>query len=202
MASVENGILAVVAILAGLFSGGLIIALMPWLKAYALARPNARSSHREPTPQGGGIAVIVATLLAAWLGVSLAGMTAPGDVLALTFAALALAATGAVDDNRPLPVRLRLALQCAAVGLVLAFIPAESRIIPELPWWLERAGLLLGGIWFVNLTNFMDGIDWMTVAEAVPIAGAIILLSLLGFLGVVPTSPLLVAVAERTARRK
>ena len=68
MASVENGILAVVAILAGLFSGGLIIALMPWLKAYALARPNARSSHREPTPQGGGIAVIVATLLAAWLG--------------------------------------------------------------------------------------------------------------------------------------
>jgi UDP-N-acetylmuramyl pentapeptide phosphotransferase/UDP-N-acetylglucosamine-1-phosphate transferase len=198
MASVENGILAVVAILAGLFSGGLIFALMPWLKAYALARPNARSSHREPTPQGGGIAVIVATLLAAWLGVSLAGRTAagaPGEVLALTLAALALAATGAVDDIRPLPVRLRLALQCAAVGLVLAFIPAESRIIPELPWWLERAGLLLGGIWFVNLTNFMDGIDWMTVAEAVPIAGAIIPLSLLGFLGVVPTSPLLVAVA-------
>ena len=198
MASAENGVLAVVAILAALFSGGLIIALMPWLKAYALARPNARSSHREPTPQGGGIAVIVATLLAAWLGVSLAGRTAagaPGEVLALTLAALALAATGAVDDIRPLPVRLRLALQCAAVGLVLAFIPAESRIIPELPWWLERAGLLLGGIWFVNLTNFMDGIDWMTVAEAVPIAGAIILLGLLGFLGVVPTSPLLVAVA-------
>ena len=195
MASAENGILAVVAILAGLFSGGLIIALMPWLKAYALARPNARSSHREPTPQGGGIAVIVATLLAAWLGVSLAGMAALGDVLALTVAALALAATGAVDDIRPLPVRLRLALQCAAVGLVLAFIPAESRIIPELPWWLERAGLLLGGIWFVNLTNFMDGIDWMTIAEAVPIAGAIILLGLLGFLGVVPTSPLMVAVA-------
>jgi UDP-N-acetylmuramyl pentapeptide phosphotransferase/UDP-N-acetylglucosamine-1-phosphate transferase len=195
MASAENGILAVVAILAGLFSGGLIIALMPWLKAYALARPNARSSHREPTPQGGGIAVIVATLLAAWLGVSLAGRTAagaPGDVLALTVAALALAATGAVDDIRPLPVRLRLALQCAAVGLVLAFIPAEARIIPELPWWIERAGLLLGGLWFVNLTNFMDGIDWMTVVEAVPVAGAIILL---GLLGVVPTLPLTVAVA-------
>jgi UDP-N-acetylmuramyl pentapeptide phosphotransferase/UDP-N-acetylglucosamine-1-phosphate transferase len=195
MASAQNGVLAVVAILAGLFSGGLIIALMPWLKAYALARPNARSSHREPTPQGGGIAVIAASLLAAWLGLSLAGMTAagaPGDVLALTIAALALAATGAIDDIRPLPVRLRLALQCAAVGLVLAFIPPESRIIPELPWWIERAGLLLGGVWFVNLTNFMDGIDWMTVAEAVPIAGAIILL---GLLGAVPTPPLTVAVA-------
>jgi UDP-N-acetylmuramyl pentapeptide phosphotransferase/UDP-N-acetylglucosamine-1-phosphate transferase len=103
-----------------------------------------------------------------------------------------LAATGAVDDIRPLPVGLRLALQCATVGLVLAFIPAESRIIPELPWWIERAGLLLGGVWFVNLTNFMDGIDWMTVAEAVPVVGAIVLL---GLAGVVPVPPLTMAVA-------
>jgi UDP-N-acetylmuramyl pentapeptide phosphotransferase/UDP-N-acetylglucosamine-1-phosphate transferase len=195
MASAENAVLAVVAILAGLLSAGLITALLPWLKAYALARPNARSSHREPTPQGGGIAVIVATLVAAWLGVSLPEITAagaPGDFLALTIAVLVLAATGAVDDIRPLPVGLRLALQCATVGLVLAFIPAESRIIPELPWWIERAGLLLGGVWFVNLTNFMDGIDWMTVAEAVPVVGAIVLL---GLAGVVPVPPLTMAVA-------
>jgi UDP-N-acetylmuramyl pentapeptide phosphotransferase/UDP-N-acetylglucosamine-1-phosphate transferase len=193
MASVEYTVLAVVAILAGLLSTGLILVLLPWLQAYALARPNARSSHRKPTPQGGGVAVIMATLLAAWFGISLADTTgAPGDALALTIAALALAATGAVDDIRPLPVGLRLALQFAAVGLVLAVIPTEARVIPELPWWIERAGLLLGGVWFVNLTNFMDGIDWMTVAETVPIAGAIILL---GFLGVVPTSPLTVAVA-------
>jgi UDP-N-acetylmuramyl pentapeptide phosphotransferase/UDP-N-acetylglucosamine-1-phosphate transferase len=193
MASVEYTVLAVVAILAGLLSTGLILVLLPWLQAYALARPNARSSHRNPTPQGGGIAVIMATLLAAWFGISLADTTgAPGDALALTIAVLALAATGAVDDIRPLPVGLRLVLQFAAVGLVLAVIPTEARVIPELPWWIERAGLLLGGVWFVNLTNFMDGIDWMTVAETVPIAGAIILL---GFLGVVPTSPLTVAVA-------
>src|SRR5262245_58333098 len=107
MASAENAILAVVAVLAGLLSAGLIVVLMPWLKAYALARPNARSSHREPTPQGGGIAVIVATLAAAWLGVSLAdpaGAAAPGGFLALSIAVLALAATGAVDDIRPLSV--------------------------------------------------------------------------------------------------
>jgi len=195
MASPENGILAVVAVLAGLLSAGLIIVLMPWLKAYALARPNARSSHYEPTPQGGGAAVIVATLLAAWVGISLAdtaGAAAQRDLLALTIAALALTATGAVDDIRPLAVGLRLALQCAAVGLVLACSPAEARIIPELPWWTERAGLLLGGVWFVNLTNFMDGIDWMTVAEAVPVAAAIVLL---GLIGVLPMPPLTVAVA-------
>src|SRR5262245_5685147 len=188
-------VLALVAILAGAFSVALILALSPWLKAYALARPNARSSHREPTPQGGGAAVIVATLAAAWLGAALLGMTAPGppgEFLALTIAALALAAAGAVDDVRPLSVAFRLALQCAAIALVLAFIPADWRVVPALPWWIERAGLLLGGVWFVNLTNFMDGIDWMTVAETIPTTSAIIML---GLLGVVPALPLTVAVA-------
>src|SRR5207249_8233539 len=140
-------------------------------------------------PQGGGAAVIMATLVAAWPGVALLGATAlsaPGEFLALTIAVLALATAGAVDDIRPLSVAFRLALQCAAVGLVLAFIPEDWRVVPALPWWLERAGLLLGGVWFVNLTNFMDGIDWMTVAETVPITAAIILLGVCGAIGILP----------------
>ena len=36
----------------------LILWLHPFLVRYAMARPNARSSHTVPTPQGGGIAVI------------------------------------------------------------------------------------------------------------------------------------------------
>jgi len=195
IASFAGAVLIAAAILASLLSVALILALSPWLKAYALARPNARSSHREPTPQGAGAAVIVATLLAAWLGAALLGVIVPGpprEFLALTIAALALAVGGAVDDIHPLSVGFRLALQCAAVALVLAFIPADFRLVPALPWWVERAGLLLGGVWFVNLTNFMDGIDWMTVAEAVPITGAIIIM---GLLGIVPALPLTVAVA-------
>jgi UDP-N-acetylmuramyl pentapeptide phosphotransferase/UDP-N-acetylglucosamine-1-phosphate transferase len=195
IASLEHAVLIAVAILAGAISVGLILALSPWLKAYALARPNARSSHREPTPQGGGAAVIVATLVAAWLGAALLGaaaLGASGELLVLTIATLVLAATGAIDDIHSLSVGLRLALQCLAVGLVLAFVPADWRVAPALPWWLERAGLLLGGVWFVNLTNFMDGIDWMTVAETVPITGAVILM---GLLGGVPALPLTVGVA-------
>ena len=43
-----------------LLSAGLILRLRPLLQRYALARPNARSSHTVPTPQGGGIAVVTA----------------------------------------------------------------------------------------------------------------------------------------------
>jgi UDP-N-acetylmuramyl pentapeptide phosphotransferase/UDP-N-acetylglucosamine-1-phosphate transferase len=44
------------------------------------------------------------------------------------------------------------------------------------PWWVERAGLLVGLLWFINLVNFMDGIDWMTVAEVVPLTASVVLL--------------------------
>ena len=43
-------------------SFGLLLLLRPVLRRHALAHPNARSSHKTPTPQGGGIAVIAATV--------------------------------------------------------------------------------------------------------------------------------------------
>src|SRR5436305_1732032 len=59
--------LAAAALGALLLSYGLTVLLRPLLVRYALARPNARSSHFEPVPQGGGVAVIIAALVAAAL---------------------------------------------------------------------------------------------------------------------------------------
>ena len=189
-------LLAQVALLAAMVSAGLNLLLLPWLKTYALARPNARSSHREATPQGGGGAVIIATFAVAWAGSAiLAGAFSTGEtsqLLALTAAVALLALVGGIDDIRALAPLPRLLLQGLAVGIVIAALPAELRLVAMLPWWIERGLILLAGIWFINLTNFMDGIDWMTVAEVVPVTGAIVLL---GLLGIVPPLPTLVAVA-------
>jgi UDP-N-acetylmuramyl pentapeptide phosphotransferase/UDP-N-acetylglucosamine-1-phosphate transferase len=48
---------------AAVFSAVLIRVLGPWLGRYAVAKPNARSSHKTPTPQDGGITGIGATLV-------------------------------------------------------------------------------------------------------------------------------------------
>src|SRR6476619_840863 len=91
-------VLGLVLIVAAAVSAMLIVALRPLLLRYALARPNARSSHREPTPQGGGIAVLAATLAATWLGVALATSLMPFGLtrlIALSAAALMLALIGA-----------------------------------------------------------------------------------------------------------
>ncbi len=175
---------SLVMLLSAAASSALILLLKPLLVRYALARPNARSSHTTPTPQGGGIAVVIATAVGVLVAAALS-MVEPGAMLRLwpLAAAVALLATaGALDDLFHLPVVPRLALQAVAVAAVLVTLPAEARIVPLLPWWLERAALLVGGVYFVNLVNFMDGIDWMTVAEAVPVTGALVALSLVGAL--------------------
>ncbi len=161
--------------------------LMPLLQRYALARPNARSSHKLPTPQGAGIAVIAATLV---IVVVFAAVTKT-EVSIYPLAATAfIAVVGAVDDIRSLPVLTRLLAQAIAVGVILSAWPADTQIFPLGPPWVERGVLLLAGIWFVNLVNFMDGLDWMTVAEAVPVAGAIVAL---GYSGHVPPATAIVA---------
>ncbi len=180
---------AAVILAAALLSFMLNALLRPWFVRYALARPNARSSHKEPTPQGGGMAVVAATLLVAWI----ATMALPAALnhqfagfLTLTAAALLLAVVGAVDDIRILPAAPRLALQCVAAAAVLTALPADFQIVPQVPQWLERAGLFVALVWMVNLVNFMDGIDWMTVAEVVPISASIVLLGITGAAGLLP----------------
>jgi UDP-N-acetylmuramyl pentapeptide phosphotransferase/UDP-N-acetylglucosamine-1-phosphate transferase len=178
---------------------GLILALRPWLARYALAQPNARSSHRDATPQWGGVAVVAATVAVALAAAPFVPQFGPSlqqgvaaTLAPVLAAALALAVLGAIDDQHGLPVGLRLVLQTMAVAGVVVTLPAELRVLADLPLALERALLILGGVGFVNVVNFMDGIDWITVAEVVPIAGGLVLI---GALGALPAAGVLVASA-------
>jgi UDP-N-acetylmuramyl pentapeptide phosphotransferase/UDP-N-acetylglucosamine-1-phosphate transferase len=189
-----SGAGAIVFIAAAAATAALIALLHPVLRQYALARPNQRSSHKVPTPQGGGIAVVAVTTITVAVALYLLPLPA-GDAhqLAWTFAAtLMLAIVGAIDDVRALATAPRLVLQALAVVVVIAALPADLRVVPVLPWWAERALMLIGGVWFVNLVNFMDGIDWITVAEVVPVTGA---LALFGQLDALPPQPALVTLA-------
>ena len=86
--------------------------LRPLLIRYALARPNARSSHRVPTPQGGGIAVLAGAFLAIGLALqALPPLPGAGSLAFVITASIVLAVVGAWDDIRPLSAGLRLGLR-------------------------------------------------------------------------------------------
>ncbi len=188
------GRLGLIAAAAAVFCAVLIFALHPLLVRYALARPNARSSHRDPTPQGGGIAVISATIIAI-IGAAILAPDLLNDRFRLTIVlacVVGLAAIGAIDDVYPLDALPRLLFQAVMVLGVIATLPFDFHVIDALPWWLERALMFVAVLWFVNLVNFMDGIDLMTVAEVVPVTVA---LALFGLTGALPRDATLVSFA-------
>jgi UDP-N-acetylmuramyl pentapeptide phosphotransferase/UDP-N-acetylglucosamine-1-phosphate transferase len=178
-------------VVAAMLSACMVWAIRPLLLRHALAKPTPRSSHAVPTPQGAGIAVIIATLLVA--GAFIASVGWLGADVPMVFGATAfIALVGVTDDIRTIPVIPRLILQGLSVGIVLYAASGELHIIPDCPLWIERVVLFLAGLWFVNLVNFMDGIDWMTVAEVVPVTAALVLL---GALGDLTPSTMIVAAA-------
>lgn len=144
-------------------------ALIPLLRRAAmLDRPNARSSHTTPTPRGGGLAV-GAAIVVAW-GLLMQLGAAPGRLAAVLAGAVLLAAVSWFDDLRGLSPAARLAAQAVAVGLGMwALAPTGAVFQGWLDGWLDVAAAGLLWLWFVNLFNFMDGIDGLAGAEAAAI---------------------------------
>ena len=169
-------------------------ALMTWLAiGYARRRklidePGMRRSHAEPTPRGGGIGLVIAVLACACVpALFLAGVSrlaAPALLLAVAI----VAAVGWIDDHRGLPARARFAAHClAALVLLLPVIvplilfPAvfEQRFhVPAAIVWPGLALVVLAIVWFVNLHNFMDGIDGLLAAQAIFVFAALMVLCL------------------------
>ncbi|HSR55110.1 MAG TPA: glycosyltransferase family 4 protein [Alphaproteobacteria bacterium] len=134
-----------------------------------LDSPNARSSHAAPTPRGGGLGVlgIALPLLAAvtWLH-----WPADAAAWAVLGGALVLAVVSWADDLKDISSGLRLAAHAAAVALALALLPSEFTLFQgALPLIVDRVLAAIAWVWFVNLFNFMDGIDGIAGVETIAI---------------------------------
>ncbi len=136
-----------------------------WLRRrLILDHPVERSSHALPVPKGCGVAV-TAVLLLAWLDLAITGL-APHETMLVCGLGFALAALSWLNDVTDLPAVLRLAvhLLIAAVGLLA--LPDRGQVFQGLlPADLDQAATVLLWTWFMNLFNFMDGIDGITVVE-------------------------------------
>lgn len=172
------------ALAAAILTYGGIALSIGWLRRRAVAHLTDRSSHTAPTPQGAGIAIVPAALVVAGVTLGMTGFAWPGGptyAAAVAGAALLLMAVGLIDDVHPLAITWRLAAQVLAVGAAVLLAPAELRIFPSsFPILAERVGLILVGLWFVNLFNFMDGIDLISATETSAIALGIVILAALG----------------------
>jgi UDP-N-acetylmuramyl pentapeptide phosphotransferase/UDP-N-acetylglucosamine-1-phosphate transferase len=164
---------------------GGVVAVLSWFltgltlrilrKRAILDHPNERSSHSVPVPRGGGIPVVALTLIL-W-AMPFRGTFDPATILLLAAAGM-LAIISWIDDIRSLSPAIRLSVQCTAVLVGVYSLPSDGLLFQGLiPVWLDTVLICFVWLWFVNLFNFMDGIDAISGIEAITICGGLAILS-------------------------
>lgn len=148
-----------------------------------VAEANHRSMHKGATVTGGGLALLVvafAVFLSLWPLESVHRYLLPAIAL--------LAVVSFVDDLKPVSQWVRFGAHIgAAIAAVASVHYAQMILQGYLPFWLDRALAVFALVWFINLFNFMDGIDGIAGIETVTIAGGFaIVMSTAGM-----TSPLM-----------
>ena len=132
-------------------------------RAGAMDVPNARSNHETPTPIGGGI-LVLAVLLPLWLTL------AHRPMLHVVVPAAALAVLSWFDDRRGVSPVIRFPGHILAVVVALHFEPAFIHpLIQFVPEPVAYFVIAFVWVWFVNLFNFMDGIDGISGVETMSI---------------------------------
>ena len=160
----------------GLLAGLVTVAFTPLVRRAAagwgwLARPHARSVHREPVPTAGGVAIFAGFWAAAGAA-ALAGV----DVVRqegwpLLLASALVLVTGLVDDRYQLAPGWKFLGQLAAAALLVAtgtrieFVthPAGG-MIPLGPW--AAAVTVLWLVALTNTMNFLDGLDGLAAGTS------------------------------------
>ena len=156
---------------------GALIPILRWRSV--LDRPNARSSHLAPIPRGGGIAV-TGSILLAWIVLRQTGLVGSIASGALLGAAI-LAVVSWIDDLRSLSPGVRLLAQAVAVLIgILALPEARNGLDVWLGPAVYYAAVGLIWIWWINLFNFMDGIDGLAASEAAAIGAGLLLFASIG----------------------
>jgi Fuc2NAc and GlcNAc transferase len=140
--------------------------------------PNERSSHSTPTPRGGGLAIVITLLAALWL-LEIVGSMPFRLWAALSACGSAVALVGFADDKWHLSARTRLTVHFAAASV---FVWSSGRL-PPVDFGIAVLNLGIAGsivgvlalVWFLNLYNFMDGIDGIASIEAMTVASTVAL---------------------------
>ncbi len=133
-------------------------------------------------PRGGGVAIAIASLAAMAL-LSIFGVMPGRLFLAIAPGGAAVAAVGLIDDITPLTARVRLFVHFMAAGWAVVCIGPVGFFDHYAPDALALRGLgyavsTVGIVWFLNMYNFMDGIDGIAASQAVFMSAGMALLGL------------------------
>ncbi len=143
-----------------------------------LDRPNNRSSHVTPTPTSGGFALVIVFSVAVLIAFS--GGSPGFNHYVVLGSGIVIALLGLADDVLSLGVWSRIGVQLLVVICALALFGIPSVQIFSMTLQPGITGYLIATllfVWFINLFNFMDGIDGIAAMETLFICAGVFLLT-------------------------
>ncbi len=161
-----------------LASAASLCVLVPMSRPFGLLDyPDARKRHSFATPLVGGLSIFIG-VVAGWLWL---GQASQFDATVLG-TACALVVLGALDDRYGLRVSVRVAVQVAAVLILIGTTGVYVHSLGQLGGyelalgWLGIPFTVVAVIGLINAFNLMDGIDGLAGGLALVSTGAIALL--------------------------
>lgn len=149
------------------------------LKRNILDIPNERSSHTQPTPKGGGLAIVISWYIGITL-LFLMGSLNRNLYFALLCGIL-LAIISLIDDLYDIKPSIRLIAQTSAAIVSLICLNGIQPLllfgINIFPNIILEVITIIGMVWFINLYNFLDGIDGYASVEAIMMSFALYLVA-------------------------
>ena len=156
---------------------GLALLLTGFFRRYALSHdlldlPNVRGSHSIPTPRGGGVAIAITFLLLVPV-FSIEGGLPFSVTWAMLGGGICIALIGFLDDHKHVAVGLRLLAHFMGAIWALYWLGGFPSltvfgVVLNLGWVGDLLAVVFL-VWFLNLYNFMDGIDGIASIEAITI---------------------------------
>ena len=141
------------------------------IKMHLFDIPNHRSSHIVPTPRGGGLAIAI-TFFVLTIYLWAIGRIVDDNGIAIVGAALAVCVVSYWDDHGHVSAKVRFLVHLSAAGWLVVWLGGVFSV-PIYYFGVIELGYIgvviavLGGVWLLNLYNFMDGIDGIAGVQAV-----------------------------------
>jgi len=131
--------------------------------------PNERSSHTVPTPRGGGLAIVIAWF--AGLIYFFVNNKIDSSLFYALVSGVFLVLISFLDDIKSQTPRIRFTFQIISSVLALFFLGGLKSVnIGFLTIdciYIFTPIALIGILWFINLFNFLDGIDGYEASEVI-----------------------------------
>lgn len=141
-------------------------------------KPDERRNHIGELVRGAGIVILFCSIISYYIYISYYnGNATSTTAMKILLISAVLGIIFFLEDVGSVRTSIRFTAQIVSAILAVYICKDMILVLPNVPYFVNFIIVVIGWVWFMNLYNFMDGIDGMTATNTIFFLLAIILLT-------------------------